>query len=321
MIANHTLAEAEAAPCYTSQAVPAAPCDRLIIVNPVAGRRRARWLQATVGHLRRELGGEVAITRSYANIAELLGAARGARDVAVFGGDGTIAEVVNHIDLGTQHLLLLPGGTGNGLARDLGLTSVERALAAHREGAQRVIDLLEVTASTSRGSAKRLVVSTASLGYVTETVARAGRLPRALGAWRYTIASILQTTHMPALPLRVVVDDGQPAELSLTNLVVNNTRHLGNFSGFRGASLCDGCADMQFAANSFRQQVLQNLGLLTRTYLWSRGQEITARSAHVSSPVPLRLMLDGEIWDGVREVRFTVLPRRLQVYAPGEGNR
>lgn len=312
MIADPAIAARRPGTRGTPLTARTAPGDRLIIVNPAAGRRRASRLAEHLGH---ELGGEVRFTASFGHIAELLAAAPGAREVAVLGGDGTVAEAVNHMDLGTQRLLLLPGGTGNGLARDLGLTSVERALAARRAGAYRAIDVLEVTLRTSRALVRRLVVSTASLGYTSETVVRAGRLPRALGPWRYIIASLLQAARMPASPLTVTIDGRAPAELRLTNLVVNNTRHLGNFSGFRAARLWDGRADVQLAANNFRQQVLQNLGLLTRTYLWSRGQELSARAIQIRSPESLRLMLDGEIWDDVYEVSFGVLPRHLRVYA------
>jgi diacylglycerol kinase family enzyme len=82
---------------------------------------------------------------------------------------------------------------------------------------------------------------------------------------------------MPACSVRVIIDGQEPEDVRLTNLVVNNTRHLGNFDGFRGASLHDGRADVQLAKNSFGQQVLQNMGLLTRTHLWARGQYASAR--------------------------------------------
>ncbi|PMP82524.1 MAG: hypothetical protein C0183_10010, partial [Roseiflexus castenholzii] len=63
-------------------------------------------------------------------------------------GDGTIAEAVNHMRLDRQHLLVLPGGTGNGLDRDLGIASVDHALAARRADRRHTIDLLQVTFDT-----------------------------------------------------------------------------------------------------------------------------------------------------------------------------
>lgn len=86
-------------------------------------------------------------------------------------------------------------------------------------------------------------------------------------------------------------------EMQLTNLVVNNTRHVGNFSGFRRARLGDGRSDVLLADSRLWSQLLQNLGLLTRTYLWSPGVELQARALHVRATAPLRLMLDGEIWN------------------------
>jgi diacylglycerol kinase (ATP) len=293
---------------------PAAPRDWLILVNPASGCHRPGQRWEIIRRLQRELATEVVITRSYAHIAELLGAAGGPRGVAVFGGDGTIAQVVNHMDLDAQRLLLLPGGTGNGLARDLGITSVDRALAALRANALGTIDLLQVTLCTPQAQIRRLVVSTSSLGYTAETVALAGRIPRALGALRYTLASLMQAARMSARPMAVTINGDAPQELRLTNVVVNNTRHVGNFCGFRGASLRDGRCDVMLADNRFWPQVLQNIGLLTRTYVCWRGRELSARSVHLRSPAPLQLMLDGEIWDDVCEVSFAVLPGRLRCY-------
>lgn len=300
---------------YIRSVAPAAPQGWMAIVNPSAGPARAdSWRSSLRRRLQRELGVEVVITRSFGQISELLGEPNRPGGVAVFGGDGTIAEVVNHMNLATQRLLLLPGGTGNGLARDLGLTSVDRALAAHRANAQGAIDLLHVTFCAAQAQMSRLVVSTASLGYAAETVVLAKQLSRALGPFRYTAASILQASRTPARSLTVEIDGAAPRAMRLTNLMVNNTRHAGNFSIFRQSSLQDGQSDVLLADNSFSQQVLYNLGLLTHTYSFPRGLELSAKTMRVCADVPLRLMLDGEIWDGVHEVSFTVLPRRLRCY-------
>jgi diacylglycerol kinase family enzyme len=92
----------------------------LAIINPMAGpllsRRRKDLL---VNRLKRELNAEVFVTQTPAQAAELIAGAKDVTCIAVFGGDGTIAEVVNNMDLNRQQLLPFFGGTGNGLAYDL----------------------------------------------------------------------------------------------------------------------------------------------------------------------------------------------------------
>ncbi len=82
--------------------------DWLEIVNPSAGHHTHRSLHAISRRLQRELAVSVAITRSYGQIAELLGSIAWAGGVAVYGGDGAIAEVVNNMQLERQRLLVFP---------------------------------------------------------------------------------------------------------------------------------------------------------------------------------------------------------------------
>lgn len=295
------------------------PQNWLVVINPSAGHHTNGWLRKIGRRMQRELASEVAITRSYDEIAELLREAVHAEGIAVFGGDGTVAEAVNHMRLDRQYLLVLPGGTGNGLARDLGIASIDHALAAYRADRRQTIDLLQVTFATPYGRICRLMVSTLSLGYAAETVVLAGRLPRALKAFRYIGASIVQTARMPDLTLAVEIDGTPPLEVHLTNLMINNTRHAGNFCAFRTASLLDGQCELLLAENGFWQQIFNNLAVLSHTHLYRSGREFRARSIRIRSATSLRLMLDGEIWEDVHEVQVRILPQRLCCYCRSTG--
>lgn len=285
----------------------------LTIINPSAGHHTNGWLRKVGRRMQRELGSNVAITRNYEQIAEVLRESAHADGIAVCGGDGTIAEAINHMRLDRQHLLVLPGGTGNRLARDLGIASIDHALAARRADRRQTIDLLQVTFDTPSERIFRLMVSTLLLGYAADTVVLAGRLPRALTALRYVSASIVQTARMPGLTLDVEID-GTPLKVRLTNLMINNTRHAGNFYAFRNASLLDGRCELLIAENRLWQQILQNLAVLSHISMYRRGYEFRARTVRLRSATPYRLMLDGEIWEEVRELHACVLPQRLCCY-------
>ena len=117
----------------------------LAIVNPYAGYSRStRWQRSFAENIHLRLDAEVVFTRHPGHATELA-ANSTAGYLAVFGGDGTLAEVVNGMDLERQHLLLLAGGTGNGLARDLGLTSLESSFRAAGTRRIRPLDLIRVT--------------------------------------------------------------------------------------------------------------------------------------------------------------------------------
>src|SRR4051812_24068605 len=123
----------------------------LAIVNPLAGRRAAErtWqrLRAEgpetrawecVGTRRRERATELAR-------AALAGDSCHERVVAI-GGDGTVCEVANGLALSQMPLAIVPTGTANDVARNLGIP--RDPLAAARLAAcapPRAIDLGEVS--------------------------------------------------------------------------------------------------------------------------------------------------------------------------------
>ena len=135
----------------------------LAIVNPRAGFLRPEsWRQTIQDDIRRETGADVVFTQ-YPGHATELAAASGADGLIVFGGDGTIAEVVNGMDLPRQRILFLAGGTGNGLVRDLGLRSPADGFAAIRAGRLRTLDLIRLTFQAAGQTLSRLAVSTVSV--------------------------------------------------------------------------------------------------------------------------------------------------------------
>ena len=283
----------------------------LAIVNPYAGySHSANWRESFAERLKRELNAEVVFTQFAGHAVQL---ARGAKaeGLAVFGGDGTVAEVVNGMDLDRQRLLLLVGGTGNGLARDLGLTSLDMAFAAARENRSQSLDLIHATFRTQNQNHSRLMISTASIGYTAEVVVLANRYFKRLGSWCYPLAATLQAARQSSFPIKVSIDDNIFVERRLSNVMINNTRHAGNFSAFRQSDLTDGRAEVLMARAGFMGQFLHNLAVLSRTYFYRTATEITASSLSLSLSAPRRLMIDGELWENILEVHFEVLPGKL----------
>ena len=104
----------------------------VIIINPISGgtqsissegRRRAE-LASTVLAAQR-VDGEVFVTERRGHARELAAGAlaRGARLVVAWGGDGTVNEVGSALAHRDGALAIVPSGSGNGLARALGVAS------------------------------------------------------------------------------------------------------------------------------------------------------------------------------------------------------
>ncbi len=81
-------------------------------------------------------------TERAGHAAELARAAHRDGDIHVLGGDGTVMEVVGAMVGSGVRVGIIPGGTGNQLARHLGIPlNVERAVAALATGTPRTMDL------------------------------------------------------------------------------------------------------------------------------------------------------------------------------------
>ena len=92
----------------------------LIIVNPASGGAK----DLPIDEMRAASGADVVSPRSLESFrAEVTAAARGADRIVVAGGDGTLNNAVNAFDYRFDSITwgLVPSGTGNDLARTLGL--------------------------------------------------------------------------------------------------------------------------------------------------------------------------------------------------------
>jgi len=99
-----------------------------VIINPVSGghgidvaRRKAQLALSVIeAHGDRP---EVLLTERVGHARDLAAGAlqRGARLVLAWGGDGTINEVASALVFGEVPLGIVPAGSGNGLARELGV--------------------------------------------------------------------------------------------------------------------------------------------------------------------------------------------------------
>jgi diacylglycerol kinase (ATP) len=285
----------------------------LAILNPAArsgaSEARLRWLARKLSH---RLGAECVWTSQPGQAREI---ARDSRDfdgcIAV-GGDGTIFEVVNGLDLDRQVLGIVPVGTGNGLARALRLLDVRSALRSLRQPSLSRFDLIGVRYRVENVWHECYVVHTSGLGYVAGIVALGVGPLRRLGHLRYAAAACIQCWHQQEFAARVKVDDEPWQELALTNLAVNNTPYAGHFCLFPRAHPQDGRLDLLCGRLSPFPQLLEDLGIVTQTYLFERSHHRSVQVVEVELARPTTLMLDGELIVAVDAVEFRAVEGRLR---------
>jgi len=284
-----------------------------IIFNPAAkGERAGRFVQAI---RERFPGAYFQETRHPGHATELarLAAAEFPLVVAA-GGDGTINEVVNGLAGSETVLGVLPIGSVNVFAMELGIPgSLRRALEVLRDGVVRKIDLPQAN--------DRYFVQLAGVGLDAETVRTT--LPenkKAYGPLSYVMSlATLAGKTAPTLNVK----NGTEKAYEASFMLVGNGRHYGGpFSFFPGAELTDGQLDVCLFHKCSHFDLLRYFrGILTYgahtgfpdvTYF--KADQLTVEAAQ---EVPFEV--DGE-FHGCCPVTFRVRPVALRVKVPSPGS-
>jgi diacylglycerol kinase (ATP) len=180
----------------------------LIVFNPAAGAGRRRRLSRALGALlARGLRPELAETRGPGDAEALARAAarRGVPVVVAAGGDGTIAEVASGLAGSSAALGVLPLGTANVLAWELGVPpSPERAAAVVAAGRPMVIRPGFARFGDGR---ERLFVQMLGAGFDAAVVAKLDlRLKRRVGRAAYVLQSLREMPRYGFAPITVELD-------------------------------------------------------------------------------------------------------------------
>ncbi|SDM15994.1 diacylglycerol/lipid kinase family protein [Nonomuraea jiangxiensis] len=232
------------------------------------------------------------------------------RDPVVLGGDGTLHRLVTALaergELETRTVGLVPLGTGNDLARGLGvpLDPVEAARAAAL-GEPRRLDLL-------RDDDGRVVVNAVHLGVGAEAARTAKPLKPVLRRFAYAVGSVIAGVRTRGLLVRVEVDDRIVADGRHRVLMagIGNGRSIGGGTPLApDARLADGLADVVV---SFATGPLQRLlyGVLLRFGRHTgRPEVVTVRGTRIRISGPaMHVNADGELIGPVTGRTWTVVP-------------
>jgi YegS/Rv2252/BmrU family lipid kinase len=285
-----------------------------LIVNPTAGRGRARKLLPSVEAALRSAGHDLVVTptRSLDHADELVAAAMSDDRVAVaMGGDGIVGRVAGGVAAAGGLLGVLPGGRGNDFCRAAGipLQAVEACdvLAA---GEERHLDLGYV------GDAA--FVGIASIGFDSAVQERVitSRIP--LGDLVYLYGSLVTVASWrpAAFTFRI---DGEPANLVGWSVAVSNSGMYGG--GMRlapDASLEDGLLDVVMTSTTSRRTFLRSLPKVFKgTHVDEPSVTVrTARSVELVATDPAyRVFADGDPI-GTPPCTVTVRPGALRVLLP-----
>lgn len=269
----------------------------LVIFNPAAGARRRRRFERVAGALA-EAGIRFTVADTTApGHAEALArdaVATGETIVVAAGGDGTIAEVVNGIAGSDARLGVIPIGTANVFAHELGLPFGTAAIAAAlKRGGVRIV--IPGSAHFADGRT-RLFVQMLGVGLDAAVVASLnGALKRRIGRGAYVVETLRQIAAwpFPRLGLRL---DGAASEGA--QVIATKGRFYGGRFVLAPEAACDtaGISACVFERggwwSALRAGVALPLGLLPRLPGLVR-QRVAA--LEIAAPEGLPVQADGDL--------------------------
>jgi YegS/Rv2252/BmrU family lipid kinase len=238
--------------------------------------------------------------------------------VVAVGGDGTLFETVNglyrrdraeRIPLG-----VIPLGTGNAFARDLGLQpgdwqSAVNIIAAART---RAVDVGRVQTSSEQFYFLNII----GLGFVVDAGLTAKKL-KSLGRGSYTLATLWQVLKLKSYALQLEID-GRIIQQDNVFVEISNTRYTGTtFLIAPAARMDDGLLDVTLLRKIPRLRLLRLFPTIYsgRHVGFEEVSVFQARSIRILAPAGYPMAADGE-FRGETPAEITCLARDLELFFP-----
>ena len=297
----------------------------LLVFNPQAASGRARRLLgqiqsalasfATVETVQTAAAGDAMRRVAEANLAEYEG-------VVAAGGDGTLFEVLNglyrHDPPRRVPLGLLPVGTGNAFARDLGLLPGDwgKAIDLVRAGGRRRVDVGRVETEPAASARQTFYfLNIIGAGLPVDAMRAAERI-KFVGRSAYSVATLWRAMMLRSYPFSIELD-GEPMEQDALFVEVSNTRYTGtHFLIAPDARLDDGLLDVTLVRPMPRTRLLRLFPTIYSGQHIRYAEVLTrqVRSIRIKGPPGMALAPDGEIY-GQTPGQITCLPRDLEIFA------
>ena len=287
------------------------------ILNPRAGVAPAASQRAVESGRPSWTDYAVSLTRAPGHATELAreAIADGASVVIAVGGDGTVNEVARGLLGSAAALGIVPVGSGNGLARALGLPlRPDAALAALEAGVRRRIDVGRLN-----GGVFLNVAGTgfdAVVGAAFQRAGRDGSRRGFLGYLRLSLAEVLRF-RPPSLVLEA---EGKRWELTPFIVTFANGPQYGSGAVINpGGRLDDGRMEAVFFQHT--GSVLGVLAAAPRLFLGGlerarRYGRVSAARLTVTAATPLAIHRDGDPVESSARIDVELVPRALEVIAP-----
>jgi diacylglycerol kinase (ATP) len=295
----------------------------IVIINPASGtghrsieaRGRARAAMAARAFVEMGVPHRIELTERSGHGAELArkAIAEGASLVCGWGGDGTVNEIASALAQTEVPLGVIPGGSGNGLARELGISmQPARAIQQAVMGVDRWIDVGEIDG--------RLFVNVAGIGFDAHVARRFNESGKRRGFLAYITTSLSQLMTYRAESYAITLPNETISGEALMVVLANSAQYGNGARVAPRAQPDDGRLDLVVVKPS---SPLGNIWRARRLFdgQLEREKDVTFRRAETvtitNGHKPLWFHVDGEPVKGDSgALQVSIHPHALKVRVP-----
>lgn len=253
------------------------------------------------------------LTRGPAHAVQLAKSAFKFEILIAVGGDGTINEVINGMDLQRQIILPVPSGTLNFLSRQIGIKSSSPMLPIPATTRVESVDLIEAEFTTAEDKQiKKRVLGFVTAGHDGRVAIIANALKPLTSHVRYYFAGIGAALTTKNVHAEVSVNQ-TGFERSKFSYFIVSSGGTSKFTTIKKWNMQDGKLEMQIASRNKISQFIWNiLCILPLNVAFKTG----IRNIKIRWDKPLPVMSDGEIIDNIMVLSLQVLPGALKMIVP-----
>jgi diacylglycerol kinase (ATP) len=285
----------------------------LCIVNPKSGTAQSRATLDDILRIAPQRHVTTIVSQSSAHMKDLAANAESEGYVAVIaaGGDGSVHGIAAELIGSEVALGIIPMGSGNGIARHLGLSADPmNAFIQLMQGRSRRIDTFTVNGVPAIGFA--------GVG-IDGQVASAFEHAPGRGFKNYLRLTFKAFAHYEPSTFHWRVDDGDTTTDHAWTVICANTEQFGNNAIVNATGVdCDGLLECIVVRDIPRFMLA---GLSTRLFTRSLHKSaavkvVSGKKIILSNRDRAALQIDGEVAGHPEEVVFEVVPKSLRILVP-----
>ncbi len=227
--------------------------------------------------------------------------------VIAVGGDGTVKLVAACLVQKNIALGILPAGSANGLAKELGISVVpEEALAVITKGFSKKIHVTNIN--------DEICIHLSDIGF-NALVMEMFELQDSRGMWGYLKASINVLWKNSQMKVEMLIDD-KAIKISAAMIVIANGTKYGTGAVINPVGKLD---DDMFEVIAIKKISLSEIFKMTFShapYDLNKTQVFQTHSLYIRSVKKVHFQVDGEYRGKVNEVKATLIKDALQIIIP-----